>query len=180
MKMPIKNLGTRICIIGPSNSGKSTLANRLSKKIGCNACHLDQLAHEENTNWKRRPNDDFISDHNNVIAKDMWVIDGNYSICMPQRFERSTAVIWIDPPLFGFLWRYVKRSIKNNDDREGNLKGATSQFSWSLIKYTLFNYPRNCQKYKNLLQRYKNPIVKINSMKKLNSYYSEWGIQFKE
>jgi hypothetical protein len=98
---------------------------------------------------------------------------------MPQRFERSTAVIWVDPPLFGFFWRYIKRSIKNDACREGNLKGATNQFNLSLITYTMFNYPRNSGKYQRLLENYKKPLIKINSMKELNRYYKDWEIKFR-
>jgi adenylate kinase family enzyme len=176
----IKNLGCRICIIGPSSSGKSTLARLLSQKIGGKICHLDQIAHQENSSWVRRPKDDFISDHDAFIANDAWVVDGNYSICMPQRFAGSTAVIWLDPPLWGFLWRYIKRSLQNDPDRAGNLAGAKRQFSFDLIKYTFFNYPKSKKKYAGLLENYSKPIVRIRSMKDLNKHYVDWGIGFQD
>ena len=77
----------------------------------------------------------------------------------------------------GFLWRYIKRSIKNDPSREGNLSGAGRQFSWGLVKYTFFNYPKNKVKYNQLLETYKKPIIKIRSMKDLNKKYKEWGIK---
>src|SRR5882762_504368 len=104
--LALNQLGVRVCIIGPSNSGKSTLAERLACKLGTEAIHLDQLAHVPHTNWQRRSDQDLISEHDEVIASDKWVIDGNYRVCMQQRFERATAVIWLDPPLIGFLYRY--------------------------------------------------------------------------
>ncbi len=180
MHKNLKDLGKRICIIGPSSSGKSTLADRLASKIGCDACHLDQLAHKENTNWERRPNADFIADHDAVIQKNSWVIDGNYSVCMPQRFARSTAVIWINPPLVGAIWHNIKRSITNDATREGNLKGATKQLNFFLLTHTLFKYPKNCEKYQRLLEDYTKPIVQINSMQELNRYYADWGINLKK
>ncbi len=177
MKTELSDLGTRICIIGPSNSGKSTLADRLADKVGGQVCHLDQLAHKPHTNWERRPEEDFISDHNIFIRQDVWVIDGNYSICMPQRFERSTAVIWLDLPLIGFLWRYIARSVKNDPNRIGNLSGAKGQFSFGLIKYTFFRYPKNRKTYENLLSGYKNTFIRIGSMKELNKCYADWGLK---
>lgn len=45
----IDALGPRICIIGPSSSGKSTLATLIGQKTNRKVVHLDQLAHEPNT-----------------------------------------------------------------------------------------------------------------------------------
>ena len=177
MQCALKDLGHRICIIGPSNSGKSTLADRLGSKIGAKVCHLDQIAHKPNTNWERRPDSDFVADHDAFIAQEKWVVEGNYSVCMPQRFAKSTSVIWLDPPLLGFLWRYINRALKNNPAREGNLEGATQEFSWQLIKFTFFNYPKNRSKYSNLLLGYPKPMLRVTSMKELNRKYQEWGLK---
>ncbi len=173
----LASLGTKICIIGPSNSGKSTLAQKLGQKLNLAICHLDQLAHLEHTNWQRRPDTDFVAEHDAFIQNENWVMDGNYSICMPQRFARASAIIWLDPPLIGFLGRYILRSLANNDQRAGNLTGAKVQFSLQLIKYTFFNYPKNRQKYNGLLQASHKPLIKIKSMSELNKYYAAWGIE---
>lgn len=101
---PLSQLGSRICIIGPSNSGKSTLALALGKTLGIPTHHLDQLAHLPHTNWHRRPDADFVHAHDEIIRKESWVVDGNYSLCMPQRFDRSAGVIWLDPPLGGAMY----------------------------------------------------------------------------
>ncbi len=141
----------RIAIIGPSNSGKSTLAVNLGRTLGLPAFHLDQIAHVPGTNWQRRPDADFIADHDRLIAREDWVIEGNYGVAMPQRFARAQALIWLDPPLAGCLWRYVRRSLFHAADRPGNLDGAQGQFSFGLIKYTLVNYPRNRIKYREYI-----------------------------
>lgn len=163
-----KTLGPRICIIGPSNSGKSTLADFIGKKTGSKIVHLDQLAHEPHTNWQRRKNAEFIADHDAAIGGDSWVMDGNYSLCMPQRFERATAVIWLDPPLMGCMLRYIMRSLKNDGRRVGKLEGAQKEFSIALVKYTLLNYPKNKIKYMKLLEQFDGVLIKINSMKDLD------------
>jgi hypothetical protein len=89
--MRLIELGERICIIGPSNSGKSTLAEAIARKRGLKAVHLDQLHHLPNTNWKPRPAADFLALHDEEISGSQWVIDGNYSKCFPQRFQRATG-----------------------------------------------------------------------------------------
>lgn len=168
----MKKLGDRICIIGPSNSGKSTLAQALSQKLRIPCHHLDQIAHVAGTNWQRRCDDDLVYDHDRIIATGRWVIEGNYSVCMPQRLERATGIIWLDPPLPGCIFRYLKRCLRNNPRRPGRIDAARKEFSWQLIKYTLFNYPKNRERYKDLLELYPDlSLVMIRSMRDLRKFY---------
>lgn len=158
----------RICVIGPSNSGKSTLANWLGKKLDLKITHLDQLAYAPNTDWKRRPKEDFRADHDKMIQEERWVMDGNYRETMPQRLDRATSVIWLDPPLAGCILRYILRSIRNDPQRAGRLAGTRKEFSFFLIKYTLINYPENKKKYEELLkQRPELPVMRLRSMRKV-------------
>jgi hypothetical protein len=176
--LELGDLGDRICIIGPSNSGKSTLAMTLSDRLNLRCCHLDQIAHVPDSNWQRRSDSDFIREHDDIINQEKWVIDGNYSVCMPQRFDRATSVIWLDPSLLGSISRYILRSIRNDENRPGRLKGATQEFSFNLIKYTLFNYPKNKRKYVDILSAYSDlPIIKIQSLTELNRAYKHWHLE---
>ncbi len=94
--MHLAELGDRICILGPSNSGKSTLADAIARKRGLPAVHLDQLHHRPGTDWEPRPEAEFLAVHDATITGPRWVMDGNYSKCMPQRFDRATGVILLD------------------------------------------------------------------------------------
>jgi adenylate kinase family enzyme len=173
----LNDLGSRICVFGPSNSGKSTLAEKLATRLHLKGVHLDQIAHEPNTNWQRTNENDFVSKHDVIISEDNWVIEGNYKLCMPQRLARATSVIWLDMPLSGCLFRYFKRSFFNSSARIGGLEGATQEFSLFLVKYTLINYPQNRKKYKSLLSDKTFPILMITSMHELNLYYRHWDLQ---
>ena len=150
----MKELGKRICIIGPSNSGKSTLAQELGRLLGLPVLHLDRIAHKPHSNWERVPDEEFVRLHDDIAFQDGWVIDGNYSLSMPQRFSRADTVIWLDPPLYGCIMRYGLRSFFGARTRPGGLDGAKREFSVGLIKFTLFHYPRNKKKYKNLLAQF--------------------------
>src|SRR5476649_832584 len=123
----LDQLGNRICIIGCSNSGKSTLADSLSKKLNIPAYHLDQYAHLENSKWQRQSDEILIENHNNIIKQDAWIIDGNYSVCMAPRLDLATSVIWIDPSVYSSIVRYLFRSIKNDPNRPGRLVGAKNE-----------------------------------------------------
>ncbi|WP_313442401.1 hypothetical protein [Brevundimonas sp.] len=45
--LTLAELGPRICIMGPSNSGKSTLAVAIGDAKGLEVVHLDRLRHLE-------------------------------------------------------------------------------------------------------------------------------------
>jgi adenylate kinase family enzyme len=173
-------LGNRICIIGCSNSGKSTLADSLAKKLNINVHHLDQYAHVKNTKWIRQSDEHLINEHNHIINQETWIIEGNYSICMPVRLARATSVIWLDPNVYGSVLRYLLRAIKNDKERPGRLKGAKNEFRFWLIKWILFNYPKNRIKYEKLLDNWPNLLLlHISSMSLLNKYYKAWGLTYK-
>ncbi len=118
--LPLPELGRRICILGPSNSGKSTLAEAIARKCGLAVVHLDQLHHLPHTDWQPRPPGEFLALHDEAIRGDAWVMDGNYSGCMPQRFRRATGVILLDIPTPLSLFRYVNRCLSGRT-RAGGL-----------------------------------------------------------
>lgn len=159
-------LGERIVILGPSNSGKSTLAEKLGARLDMPVCHLDQIAHRPHTKWERLPHEDFRAQHDAFIEGERWVMDGNYSTCMRQRLARASAVIWLDPPLWRCIARYVRRCWRarwrqSGEIRAGGLEGAESEFSWGLIWYTLRHYPQNKKKYRAILAQFPDLSVII-------------------
>ncbi len=160
--MDLSFLGPRVCVIGPSSSGKSTLAVALGKRLGLPVVHLDQWAHEPGTNWNRRPDDVWVKDHDALIQEPAWILEGNYSVCMPQRFRRATAVLWTDLPVTGCLIRYLKRSFRRSPQvRPGNLEGASREVSLSLIRYLLVQYPHNRLRYERLLAEAARPDLHV-------------------
>ena len=67
--MDLSDLGDRICILGPSNSGKSTLADAIGRKRDLEVIHLDQLFHLPNTDWEARPKGEFIALHTRLACR---------------------------------------------------------------------------------------------------------------
>ena len=86
--MNLDTPGPRICILGPSNSGKSTLADAIAAKQGLEPIHLDRLYHLPHTDWQPRPAEEFLALHDAAIAGERWVMDGNYSFAATPRVRR--------------------------------------------------------------------------------------------
>lgn len=159
------NLGKRIAIIGPSCSGKSTLASLLAARMNVPVLHLDQAAHHHGSNWQRIPDSELIVIQKEFLLHDSWVVEGNYRVCMPERFAKADTVLWLDPPLTGCMWRYLLRCM-GKGDRHGGLPGATKEFSWALIRYTFNNYPKNKAHYERFLAQTPHlQVIRITSFR---------------
>ena len=59
----VDDVGSRRCIMGPSNSGKSTLASAIERTRGPPIVHLDQIYHKPNSDWQPRAAEEFIALH---------------------------------------------------------------------------------------------------------------------
>lgn len=178
--IPLEDLGKKICIIGPSSGGKSTLAKALGRKLQVNICYLDQIAHVHGTDWQPRDKDLLRKDHDQFLRENnKWIIEGNYSFLMSQRFAAASAVIWLDFNVCGSLFRYILRTFKSKDSRPGNLPGATRQFSWNLVKYIIFKAPKNRKKYREFINEAKVPLLYLSSFNQLTKYDRFWQLKEK-
>ena len=175
--LPIKSMGNRIMILGPSNAGKSTLALAISMKLNIPVVHIDRLQHLPNTDWKIRDEEDFKALHHTAIMEDRWVMDGNYSRHMPQRFERATGVILLTSNRWLRLARYLKRSLRPSASRIGGLEGGAEYIKWEMIHWIIFQTPKNIKRYSKAVKKSSLPSVECHSILELNALYKDWGME---
>jgi adenylate kinase family enzyme len=168
--MTIDDLGPRICIMGPSNSGKSTLAEAISRSHSLPPIHLDQLYHLPNTNWLPRPVEQFDALHDEAILAPCWVMEGNYSRCLPQRLERATGFILLDIPTMTSLLRYLRRSWFRHD-RCGALEGGRDSVKWQMIRHIVTTTRTNRKRYGEMFDRLTLPKVRLATTQELTHFY---------
>ncbi|SDF89883.1 AAA family ATPase [Terriglobus roseus] len=174
--MHLSELGERICILGPSNSGKSTLADAIARRSGSKAIHLDQLHHLPNTNWVPRPAKEFVALHDEAITGERWVIDGNYSKLFPQRFQRATGVILLDISTLTSLFRYLRRTIFERS-RIGALAGGQDSIKLAMLHHIAVVTPGNRKRYAEVYRQLVLPKLYLPSTRDLNKCYQEWGLE---
>ena len=86
----------RVIVIGCPGSGKSTFSRELHRVTGLPLYHLDMMYWNadkttvEKSVFRKRLGD--------VIAKDSWIIDGNYGSTMEMRMAACDTVIFLDYP----------------------------------------------------------------------------------
>lgn len=168
-EMDLHTLGDRIAIIGPSSSGKSTLATRLGTAIGAPVIHLDLLAHYPDTQWQPRPKSELKALHDAALPAERWVMEGNYGFTMPQRFHRATAVIWLDFSRWGCLLRYIRRCFEPAS-RTGALPGAVERLNIRMLRYILIEAPPKRKTYETMISRHAAQHIRLTSMRELNAF----------
>lgn len=99
----------RIIIIGSGGSGKSTLAQQLEKELKLPLYHLD--AYYWKPGWTATPNEEWDIFLRELVEKDKWILDGNYSRTLNIRMQRADTVILLDYSRWLTVYRVIKRRI---------------------------------------------------------------------
>ena len=130
----------RIAIIGPCGAGKSTLARILGEKTGLPVWHLDKLWWLPG--WVEDTQESFDKKLNEVVERDEWIIDGNYSRTFGIRLPKADTVIYLDFPRRIYfrrvLWRIVKGYGKTRPDLGA---GCPEQFDPEFLRF-VWNIPK--------------------------------------
>ena len=173
--LPLEALGPRIMICGTSNTGKSTLAAAIGRKLDLAVIHLDRLRFLPYTDWQERPDEDFKALHDEEIRGHRWVMDGNYSALMPQRLQRATGIILLSDSRWANFARYLRRTLLQRN-RIGNLEGNKDSLKWDMVHWVLVRAPRNVDKYRRVLPASGLPFIELNAMRELRRAYEWWGL----
>ncbi|HYM14449.1 MAG TPA: hypothetical protein VEZ14_02695 [Dehalococcoidia bacterium] len=122
----------RIIVGGPTNSGKSTLAAELARRLDVPFIELDALWWLPG--WTERDPEEFRSLVRQAIAgRDGWVIAGNYSRQMDITWPLAEMVVWLDFPLRLTVPRVLRRSWRRW--RRGEfLWGTNRERFWPQLK----------------------------------------------
>lgn len=104
----------KIIVIGCPGSGKSTLSRKLHNITEIPLYHLDMMFwNEDKTTVEKSV---FVKRLSEVLTKDSWIIDGNFSSTMEQRMNECDTVIFLDYPTDVCLDGVEKRRGKPRGD----------------------------------------------------------------
>ena len=100
----------RICVVGSTGSGKSTLSSEIARRLKIPYVELDSL--QEDPDGTLCKEEEMRKRVNKAIRGDAWVVDGNYSFLRDLTWSRAEVVVWLDYPMRLILWRLWKRAWK--------------------------------------------------------------------
>lgn len=88
---------SRALVVGCPGAGKSTFARALRDKLNLPLVYLDMMWHLPDGNHVER--DVFDAHLAEMLARERWIIDGNYLRTLKRRFERADTVFFLDLPV---------------------------------------------------------------------------------
>lgn len=157
----------RIVVVGTTSSGKSTLAERLSDKLGYDFIELDALHWE--AAWQEASLEVFRGRVEWATQDRAWVVAGNYSKVRDIVWPRAEVVIWLDYPfpiVFSRLWRRTWRRWWFQEQLwNGNRESIWTHFKlWSeesLFHWLFKTYWRRKREYPMLLSLPEHAHLKL-------------------
>ncbi len=147
----------RLVVVGTTGFGKSTLAERLSRRLGLDFIELDALHWEPN--WQPAEDAVFRQRVEAATRAPAWAVAGNYSRVRDVVWPRAQVAIWLDYPFLVGLRRLAVRTVRRTVRREELWNGNRERFWWhlkfwsdeSLLAWYFKTYGRRKREYPRLL-----------------------------
>lgn len=121
----------RICIIGGSGTGKTTLANNLGNELNLPVYHIDGINYSEN--WKAINKDERDLIILEKANEDKWIIDGTYHSTLKQRLEKSDYIIYLDYSTIAQIRGAFGRFLKNHGKEKEEIPGCKERMNWKFF-----------------------------------------------
>jgi adenylate kinase family enzyme len=161
----------RISVVGLPGSGKTTLAEKLSKKINVPHIHIDrfwfeagglQVSHSKGgAEYRGQVRAKVRVTALKAHMAESWVSDGFYASMVPEITERADIIIYIKIPLARRLWNHAKRMMHpRKRHKELNWKSEVTFFYQIVrrdfvIKPKLENYVEENKAKAKILKSYR-------------------------
>ena len=168
----MKNNIKRICIIGGSGTGKTTLADNLGKQLYLPVIHIDGLNYLENwVEQDKKERDKKIIEEAN---KEKWIMDGTYRSTLDYRLNNADIVIYLDYSTISQVKGVLQRFIINHGKEKNEIAGCKEQMNWKFLSFVI-NWRKN--KRSEIIERLRNidskKVYIFNSRRKLNKWFKQ-------
>ncbi len=112
----------KVIVIGSPGAGKSTFAKELAKKTKLPLYHLDQIWWREN--WTHITREEFDKIHTELLARETWIIDGDYNRTRAARLEACDTVFYLRYPRTVCFFSAMKRAIQNRGKSRSDMAAS--------------------------------------------------------
>ena len=145
----------RVAVIGCPGGGKSTFSRALRDATGLSLYHLDAMY------WRpdrtTLPREEFYPLMQEIIAREEWIIDGNYQSTLEWRVAACDLVVFLDFPAEVCLEGVRARKGQARSDMPWVEEGEDEEFLSYIQAFEAENKPRILA----LLEKYPHKTVAV-------------------
>jgi adenylate kinase family enzyme len=145
----------RVAVIGCPGGGKSTFSRALRDATGLPLYHLDAIYWREDRTHLSR--EEFYPLMQEIIAKDEWIMDGNYQSTLEWRIAACDLLIFLDYPAEVCLAGVRERRGQARSDMRWVEKEEDEEFMAFIRAFAAESRPRILE----LIEKYPDKAVVI-------------------
>jgi adenylate kinase family enzyme len=163
-----KNL-QKIIIMGDSGRGKSTLAPRISEKLGI-PCHSTDDYFYEVKFSKRRDRQESINEISKLFHEPKWIVEGTTHHLLEQGLATADIIIHLTYKNIFYQWAYqIKRYFQRDNE---SLVGLYQLMKHSLYKKYGLGYKKGKVNNVELIAPYKEKVITLSSFREIDDFVS--------
>ena len=133
----------KVAVFGKPGSGKSALSKKLATARGISLYPIDLIAYKSNGEPVEK--DIYDREHDSILSKDSWIIDGFGPIAsFNRRLEMADTLIYIDLPYVTSYWLVTKRFLTGLLIKLEGWPEGSSLFKGTMQSYRML---RLCPKF---------------------------------
>lgn len=166
----------RIFIVGIVASGKTTLAKKLSDKLGVSWYELDCIVHHETPAGRyKRTADEQVQVIKEIDRSGPWIFEGTDRESYQCLYEMADIVIWMDTPLWRRKTRILVRFLKQKFGLEKchykpDLTMLRLMYRWTR------DFERKRGQFEAKLRGYEDKVVRVRDAKNLAAAVQRLGV----
>ena len=134
--------------------------------------HLDRLYWR--ANWVEATEEEFRTQLTAELARDVWIIDGNYGSTIAQRLAAADTAIFLDYPRWLCLWRAARRvAFGRGLERPDMAPGCRERFDPSFFHFLWKFHETYRPKLVSELDRFSGETVVLRSPAEANRFLEQ-------
>jgi adenylate kinase family enzyme len=155
----------KILILGDAGRGKTTFAEKLSKKISIPHYSTDDFF------WKVKftePNDKgkSVEEISHIYRQDEWIMEGTTRRLIREGLEKADIIYLLKfGNIFSQYYYLIRRKFKRKHESFGALLGLLKHVTYKKYKK---GYGNHTPPLSELIEPYKSKVVGLNSIKEIN------------
>ena len=134
----------RVVVVGSGGSGKSTFSTELGRVTRLPVIHLDREYWR--SGWEEPSKDEWNARVAELLARESWIMDGNFGGTREMRMRAADTLIFLDLPRRVCLYRILKRTLKYyGRSRPDMTEGCSERLDLEFILW-VWNYKSRSRK----------------------------------